>query len=423
MKNTDTVPSPERINPERFTLLLEEAGWRLVGGRRGVYNRLAPPGLVDESGLHGALLVPLDKEAPEFSSLMAAAIEQVNRTAPHDSWHRAIGPRLLFDPADEFQFRKESATPAGLIIWRQGEDLIASARATLAAGAKAHLAKMRRFSNRLGQFSSRFLDSVLMGQTGVGSYLITAYAPTDSSIPVGSHQPDARSTEAQTVSGRTITLTVAAALEATAEAIDHYRTTASLSGFEDGVRRGISYELSTALQGLTRDSDGGDISIFWEDAVDLLGSIPTSRYEFSGADTAILEHAATLLDGETEPAVRHTIIGRVHLLTKKQLGGPGVFGLESISGQARKVRVRLRNPAEYRLAVKAHDEDLILAVDGELERDGSLHWLYNAEISAEIARVDEMTARLADLSLPEVTDQLSLDDFLEPRDDFGLSGD
>jgi hypothetical protein len=413
--NSDTVPPSSQIDPERLTLLLEEAGWRLVGARRGIYNRFAPPDSEDEGWRGGSLLVPLNRGAPEFNELMDAALRQVAAESPRDAWQRVIVPRLRSDHADQFQFRKESAAPAGLISWKQGEELVLSARATLVAGAKAHVLKMRRFSNKLGQFAGRFLDSVLMGQTAIGSYVVTAYAPTDVGVPIiGSQVPGLGLSGVDVAHGRDITVSVARALEATSEAIEHYRRTASMSAFEAGVARGISFELSTSLQGLTKDSDGGDISIVWEDSADPWGweNRPEDHFHFSGADSEVLERAAVQLAAEAEPPKRVGLIGRVHLLTKKELGGPGVFGLETLSGPARRVRVRLLDPAEYHRAVRAHDEDLILAVDGELERDGNLYWLYNASIVADVGHVDELVDHIGALT-DDSPDQMSITDVPE----------
>jgi len=69
---------------------------------------------------------------------------------------------------------------------------------------------------------------------------------------------------------------------------------------------------------------------------------------------------------------------------------------------------------DYHLAVRAHDEDLVLAVEGELERDGSMNWLYNAEIVAEVGQADEISTRLA--AMPRV-EQMSVDDFFDLEDE------
>ncbi len=85
-----------------------------------------------------------------------------------------------------------------------------------------------------------------------------------------------------------------------------------------------------------------------------------------------------------------TVTGRVHLLTKKQAGGPGVVGVENLGGSPRKVRVRL--PAEdYSRALHAHDEDRAVIVEGDLEREGGLHWLYNSRLLEVLGPVEDLS--------------------------------
>ncbi|WP_372663748.1 hypothetical protein [Amycolatopsis kentuckyensis] len=384
------------IDPSRLVVLLENSGWRVVGGRRDVYNRIAPPPGIN-SGIR-SVLIPLDRGAPEFIDLMQAALIEISESEFRDTW-ATISLRLGSEPADTFRFRKENSAPSGLISWKQGEDLIAAARATLVAGAKSRLERARRYSNRLGQFAGRYLDSVLMGQTAIGSYIVTAYAPTNSEIPISGSQPkEATLPGIDSISSRGVTSAVAKALGATSEAIDHYRSSGSLSGFEAGVKQGLSYDLTVALHGVTKDSDGGEIVVEWDPAQPVGSDNSPTIFEFTGSDAAVLESASTRLGVSEEGAIPTTIIGRVHLLTKKHAGGPGVFGLETLTSPSRKYRVRLEDESQYHLATRAHEEDLALRVFGNLERDGMISWLYNANIQGVIGPID----MLLDSPIPEM---------------------
>lgn len=381
---------PANIDPARLTLLLERAGWRLAGGRRGVFNRMEPP--VNSGSITvrpWSLLIPLDRQAGDFSESMQAALADAATRTNREQWFTEIYPKLRTEPIDSFRFRKESSAPSGLISWKQGEELIQSARATLIAGAKSHVEHLRRFSNKFGQFASRYLDSVLMGQTAVGSYIVTAYAPIHSIIPISLSKSDMPAMPGtDSANARDVTESIYKALEATAEALDHQRRTGSYSAFDSGVREGLSYDLTVALQGITQDSEGGDISIEWDPVEPPRGS-STFVFEFSGAASAVLETASHRLGGPQGGPVSVTLSGRVHLLTKKHAGGPGVFGIETISKPTRKYRVRLNNPDQYHLAVRAHDEDLALRVSGNWEREGNINWIYHASVvgTADISEV------------------------------------
>ncbi|WP_157869999.1 MULTISPECIES: hypothetical protein [unclassified Streptomyces] len=386
MNIDDELFIPEGVDPNKLALILSEVGWTLVGGRDGSYGRFSPPN-------EGAnLLVPLDEQAPEFSFLMEAALRQLSED--RDLWTRTLSPRLIVDIADEFKFRRESSAPSGMISWRAGEQLISSARRTLLAGAKSYMAPIRHFSNKFGQFANRYLDSVLMGQTAPGSYIVTAYAQADSVVPIhgGSRAlPDL--VGANVAQSRQVSLAVIRAVEATVEAVEHFRHHHSLSGFEEGVNSGVSYEMATALLAMTSNSDGADISVDLNSALPVPGKSGSVRFDLRGSDAPILERAANVLV-EQGPSERAVISGRVHLLAKKVAGSPGVFGVESLTGeQPKKVRVRLAEEEDYHEAVRAHEEDLAIRVSGNLEREGTLNWLYNATVVETLGPIESLMQR------------------------------
>ncbi|MFC8231416.1 hypothetical protein [Streptomyces sp. NPDC057287] len=320
---------------------------------------------------------------------MRSALLQISEDS--DSWARFIYPRLIVDVSDEFRFRRESSAPSGFIDWRSGEKLIESARRTLVAGAKYYLNPERHFVNRNGRFASRYLDQVLMGQTAPGSYIVTAYAPPNAGISLSAGEA-AGLPDVNVAHGRDVSKAVVRAVEATAEAVEHYRLSGSLSGFEAGVARGISYEMTQALLGITAHSDGADITVEWDSNADS-ASLESAHFEFSGADAEPLSKAAVQL-AEDKSSRMVTLIGRVHLLAKKQAGSPGVFGVEALtSGSVKKVRVRLADEEDYHEAIRAHEEDLALQVSGKLEKEGNLSWLYNATVIRTLGHVDEYQRR------------------------------
>ncbi|MET8356052.1 hypothetical protein [Micromonospora sp. NPDC005171] len=367
------------VDPAKLTVLLEETGWHLVGGRRNAYNRLAPP--ADPDGRDFSLVIPLDREAPEFAEMMAAAVRKISARDGQE-WSARLLPRLIATETDEFRFRRETSLPSGLIKWRDGESLIQAARATLTAGAKAAVSKARRFGNRHGQFANRYLDHILMGQTAPGSYVVTAYALSEE--PITLHQTSNQTLGIPGVDfmeSREISRSVTNALGAAAEALAHFHANQSLAGFDAGVTQGISYELTSALAALTEDADEAEVFIEWHPSGEQERAV-SERFDYSRRDSDAFQRAATRLV-LTEPQPRTTVVGRVHLLTKKEAGQPGVIGIVSAgTAKPRRVRAHLVDAADYHLAVRAHEEDLMIEVVGDLEREGTLNWLYGAHIEA-----------------------------------------
>ncbi|MFI8458764.1 hypothetical protein ACIGG8_25510, partial [Kitasatospora sp. NPDC085464] len=307
----------ERVDPEKLAVLLEDSGWKLAGGRRGVYLRLSPPGDNPIWSRAAGLLLPLDQEDPDFLEIMAAALDQIAQN--HDFWSRVVFPKLAVSSSDEFRFRRESAAPSGLIHWRSGERLIDSARRAMLAGAKFYLGPERHFVNRHGRFANRYLDQVLMGQTAPGSYIVTAFIPPSVDVPLKAHaEPALEGLGA--ASSRSVSQAVVRAVEATIEAVDHFKSQGSFSGFLDGVPNGVSYEMASALLEMTSMSDGADITVDWDPAVPVAGSA-SLRFELQGSDAEVLSKAAQHLAEDDGPQYA-TVIGRVHLLAKKQAGSP-----------------------------------------------------------------------------------------------------
>jgi hypothetical protein len=376
-------PRDVALDPLRLIQALEYANWQNAGGREGVYRRFTPPrSSVENRSM--SVLVPLDEDAPEFSALMREVALDLQRNYA-ETWTRAVIPQARMAPTDSLKFRRETALPSGVIPWRQGQSLIEAAKATLVAGAKSFMEPARQYSNRFGTFANRYLDRVLMGQTAAGSYIVTALVPTESPIPLHGKAELAAALPGQDVAlGREVTASVSKSLGAAAESIAEYRETASTRGFLDNIRQGVSFELVSALELLTAGTGGADVTVEWTpyespSLVDF--PVPEiDHFSFSPEDAPVLSLAKSQL-AVTEEDDSHVARGRVHLLTRKEAGGPGVVGIDS---GARKYRARFDSDDDYHRAVRAHDTDSHVEVTGQLSREGKVSWLYRARLVAVV---------------------------------------
>jgi hypothetical protein len=362
------------IDGGRLRSMLLDSGWTVAGEREGLYVRLRPD---TDDGSQGSLLIPTNPESSDYADLLAEAMRTL-RTSHSELWTRLLLPQLSTVATDAFRFRKESAAPPGLIPWEQGSALIDSARAMLIAGAKAYMGPVRHYNNKFGRFASRYLDTVYMGQTAVGSYVVTAYAPVQSRVPLRSTKDDNLGYDGvDAAPGRDVSSAVVDALDATVSALSEARSTREISSFEHAVEKGVSFELLAALATFVEGAIEAEVSVEWDRSVLLPEMVrPATSFVFRGDDIPILNRAASAL-ATPEPPVEHSADGWVHLLTKKEAGGPGVFGVDS---GKRKYRVRLQNPEDLSIAVNAYDDDAHVRVSGMLERDGTISWLYNATV-------------------------------------------
>ncbi|MFD9944610.1 hypothetical protein ACFWYW_15685 [Nonomuraea sp. NPDC059023] len=206
---------------------------------------------------------------------------------------------------------------------------------------------------------------------------------------------------------RAVNEAVVRAIEATVEAVQHYKSRdGSLAGFFEGITHGISYEMTNAILGMASDASEADITIEWDPTTPAVGF--ETQFTFNPSDITPLAKAAAKL-AEDESARPVTMMGRVHLLAKKQAGSPGVFGIDSLQPEGpRKVRVRLADEEDYHEAVRAHEEDLALMVSGRLEKEGNLSWLYDATVIRTLGHIgDYMPKRGRARTLSGQTDLLA----------------
>ena len=376
------------IDPSRFAEYLIRNGWRLVGRMTGAYERFSPPG--EDGARRGNVVVPLDRENPEFVPMMRAAVTVVTSSSRREGDFLSV---VLTERADQFQFQKETGTPSGFIQWSRGEQMFAHARSMLLVGAKSFIDKAPYFANRLGKFARRYLDSALMGQTESGSYIINAYVPPDAEIALQGQRreiPDLYGTTS--VQSGAISRSIAASFEATAEALEHYHLRRSYEGFERHVTDGISFELLHALAGLVEDSEGVRIAV---DIADGTERRLHRAYEYRAFDSPILRDAGNRLL-EDSPAQAVTVIGRVHFLKKERFWSTGVLGIEWASPAGkRRMRVKLARNSDYAVAVQSHLEGRPVQFSGALKRQGRQYILDDALLDEVFEPTDEVAIELS----------------------------
>jgi hypothetical protein len=323
---------------------------------------------------------------------MQDALSDIERLTARDIDASNISARLIAEPTDGFRFKTETAAPRGLIPWTQGERLIQNARLALSTGAKTYMEALSYFGNRFGQFANRYLDTVLMGQTAPGSYIVSAFVPSSAFVPLTKPQVPAEGQEPviepnpdEMASTRRIGIATWTAMAATVEAVTHYRDTGSTTAFKDLVSRGVSHEMVTALRGLVEGSDGTEISVEWDPVVPVPDNTPPATVELKPTDVEILDRGSSELLAIATVPERVTFAGWVHLLTKKEEDDAGVIGLTNVTYEKpAKIRVRL-NDKDYHRALIAHDQDHVVVVEGVIEREGNIYWMYQGRLVRVLA--------------------------------------
>lgn len=270
--------NPALVDPLSLINSLRQIGFRDAGGRPGLYERLTIPG-VNDGHRRRLIIVPLNREMADFTELMSDALRQIS-TLEISVPSSAILTKTSLPTGDAYRFRRAEAEIGGSIPWLAGEELYTGARGVLLAGAKARVTQSPYFGPQNGRFAKRFLESVWMGQTEIGSFVVTAYAPSDELFAV-SESLKKNPASLTRYSGREIGESIIESLKAVTDALTTYRQTKSLREFESGVSRGISRELTLALTHLSGTRSEAEISIIQADET-------TSLVDDSATSTAFV---------------------------------------------------------------------------------------------------------------------------------------
>lgn len=371
----ESVQSETHVSERTLLSALRQFGWEPSPGRPGIYDIWTP---TDPSVPDLEIIVPRDGERSDYASLFRRAVDAFTTAEGADA-RRRLDLLLLVEQSqlDATEWRKETPFGAGFIGWEEGEKLIASASASLSAAARAVREPRRRFGNASHFIAKTFLDHCLMGQTAVGSYIVTAHIPSQHRFHLTQKSQDAagiRPRETETTSGRAVVESLATALEAVQSGLEEYSRTPHLEVFEERVEAGVSVELTRALADFTAASESAVKITRYAANSDLPGL--ESEFDFKPTDAGVLEKVARTLAATEEPR-RTTLTGEVTLLSHGSDAPAHVIRLLADPGSgANVVRVRL-DAKNYEKAIEAHRQGAKIRVSGTLERDGKSNWLYN----------------------------------------------
>jgi hypothetical protein len=357
-----------------FAELLTQRGWRTTTERQGLYRRMVPAG--ERAGSHQSLLIPINPDMSDYTELLDTAVYEAVETfhlAPSLGELRALLGQLSGD--DVIRFAKESSYSGGEISWSQGEAVISSMRQSLTASAKATAERASYYGHRMTGVANRYLDHVRMGQTEVGSFVVTAHARPTTSILV---EAAAKGLPQTFITSAEISTTLANSLQVVRSCIDDGRDrSAQRQGWQDTVADGVSAELVTALMAATKSP--GSLATIVSRAGAGAQRLSPSSSSFGPDDHPALVSAANVL-ATASPKREVSLTGRVNIVRRPGVGEAGIINVEVQSGTtASQVRVRLTE-TQFALASRSIVEERFLKVHGTQEQERSTFWIYNPEL-------------------------------------------
>jgi len=273
----------------------------------------------------------------------------------------------------------------GSIPLEDGSLLARSARSLMLAAACAAHEPRRAYGPRKPAPATEYLRGLSMGQTEVGSFVLTVLSPVPPAFTQQTVLPFVDAAATPDHYNRRVTRTLSTALGAVTRATEASIATGDITPFDDAVAEGVSADLCESL-GILHECatvSAVSISVGWAPARPEPSQLPTS-HEFTPDAIEYIGAAGRSLR-ERSPVDDFEMLGIVIAIDRPSDAFAGVATvLTDVDGNPRKVRIAVFGEDW----TKAHDAmklGLLLSCRGELTREGKHYELRNPRSISAIA--------------------------------------
>ena len=284
----------------------------------------------------------------------------------------------------------------GSISLEDGALLARSARSLMLAAACSAWEPRRAYHNRKPQPATEYVKGLSMGQTEVGSFVLTVLSPVPPAFTQQANLPFVEGTTVPDHYNRKVTRTLSTALGAVKQATESSILTGDITPFDEAVAMGVSADLCESLGIICECATVTALSISfgWAPARPESTHVPT-RHEFTPDVLEYIKAAGRSLR-ERSPIDGFEVLGIV-IAIDRPTGDPyqasdafeGVATvLAGVDGRPRKVRIALFGD-DWTTAHDAMKKGLLLSCRGELTREGKLFVLRNPRDLVFIAPDDD----------------------------------
>jgi hypothetical protein len=347
----------ESLRPPEVAAYLRSAGWALVG-------RFAETATVWRLGQEQVLL-PNTADFGDYARRVAELVETVSQFESRSQLE--VYRDLSTAAADVVRVRVCSAVALdGSVVLEEGVRLVECAKDMVLSAARAAIAPKAYFRSRLPLVAEDYMRKVRLGQTEHGSYVVTVVCPVSPEL----HQHDqSLATMLDEPYDRKVTRVLAGALSRSAEAATQAALTGNLEPFSSAVSNGVSANLCAALAEIGKGLEDGQIEVsFSWSRTRTRPDVPSSKIVVPHDSLPVMREAARILR-ETYTEDDFELVGPVLRLESPSAAQGGTVIVLGEVDTPRRIIVRLDGP-NYREAVRAHQEGLIVRCRGRLEKEG-----------------------------------------------------
>lgn len=356
------------------------------------------------------ILVPIDPFKSDFDQLLDRAFKALLYEHGSDVERAAnLLEAQRRSSLDATRWSKESPLDSGMIQWSIGQQLHDVARDALAASAKASQRPKRYYGNSSPYIARKLIDATLMGQSELGSYVVTAYIPANHRFFFSQNSEAARASklvDVESRSGADIIDKLEEIVGVTRSKLDEFRSDPRIAIFDEIVPVGFSHEMAIALAMLSSRGDG---TVRFSRAGSRDSPVQfRNEYRFEATESLVLEQLgeSLRLTAEPEPV---NLVGEVTLLEHVANNGEYTVRLH-VANQPRLRTVRIAlNPEQYEIAIEAHRSDSPLRASGIIQKQGNYNWLIEptrVRMLADYSNDDELIVDDEDIALPDDQDPL-----------------
>jgi hypothetical protein len=272
-------------------------------------------------------------------------------------------------------------TEDGTIPINDGVLLIAKAKELLLSAAMALNSKKRQFTGPSSKEARTYVDSLLLGQTEVGSYVVNVIAPLQG--------PQAAQTVGtdQTPLAQAVTLSLVTGLEALEEASEQFEQGGDLQVFGPAVQKGASANMCDALLGFSGAQRNREFEIKITTPSGPMFSSEPKVFTFDADHIEALSRASGYYRDNYVLEDR-TIIGFVKKLNRPKGEEAGTITVDTVVADVdRLVQIAL-SADNYHKAVLAHDRKSYVRCSGDIHVKSKSARLLNARDFSVISEND-----------------------------------
>ncbi|MBP0444644.1 hypothetical protein J8J14_07595 [Roseomonas sp. SSH11] len=358
----------QALSPLAVAGYLRQNGWE-ASNPYGSYGRIFRR--MNEAGENDEILISTSQEVSDYATVMSVFVNdlaEIEGRPPSE-----VLEDLTLTSFDVVKLRAADADDIGSISLDTSIDLHQQAREILIAAANVAAAPQPRayWQGRQFQLVNAYADSLRVGQTQRGSFVVPILSPWQFSMPADNNQP---LLSFEHPFGRRSTRVLAEALKATRQAIDAVMVDGVKVAFSRAVKAGVSANLCRALGRIASITDGVHVSLQWSTTKPerLVADLRLHR-----DDASVLLEASRIMT-EISPIPDTKITGIIQEIKSRLDAWDGVaIILANIDGALRKVRVGFTDEQRERVFAAGNEKSYV-SVFGELKISGRQMELLNS---------------------------------------------